>query len=139
MSKELHGNKKYLEAIAPVAANRTNGTVTGATIDRAGYNAAVEFVAQSGAVTDGSHAVQVFAGDASDMSDEAQVTSADDLVGTAPTFVAADDNVTKKIGYRGNKRYSRIKLVTTGATTGGIINAIAVLGEAQHIPSGGLT
>jgi hypothetical protein len=40
----------------------------------------------------------------------------------------------KKVGYRGPKRYSRIKFVQTGATTGGFLAALAVQGHAKNAP-----
>jgi hypothetical protein len=131
--KDMHSSIKVSPCINPAAALTGNATTTGATIDKADYDA-IEFVVQSGAVTDGQWAIQVFAGDASNMSDEAQVTAASELLGSALTILATEDGVTERIGYRGPKRYVRIKAVQTGATTGGFLSALAIQGEPRVAP-----
>jgi hypothetical protein len=132
MRADLHNNVKVSPALSPAAAITGNATTTGLTIDTVDYDS-LEFAIQTGTVTDGQWAIQVFHGDASNMSDEAQCSAAD-LLGSAPTMLATDDNVVKKVGYRGSKRYVRIKAVQTGATTGGFLAAQAVQGHARVAP-----
>jgi hypothetical protein len=131
-SKDLHNNLKLTPAINPAAAITANGTTTSATIDTQGF-ASLEFSCHSGAITDGTFTGTVYEGDASNMSDEAAVDAAD-LLGSAPAFAASDDNVVKKVGYRGSKRYVRIKFVQAGATSGGFLAATAVQGHARNAP-----
>jgi len=129
--RDLHNNIKTTTGLAP-AAITTNTTTVGATVDRQGFESC-EFAVQSGVVTDGSYAVQVFAGDAANMSDEAQAAAAD-LIGTEPTVISTEDAAVEKVGYKGGKRYVRIKVVSTGVTTGALLAALAILGNARNAP-----
>ncbi len=133
-SRDLHNNVKVSPAIDPAAIKTGNGVTTSATIDGQGFES-LEFALQSGVITDGTFTPAVYAGDAANMSDEALVAAAD-LLGTiaGATFAATDDSVTKKIGYRGTKRYARVKITQSGATTGGYISAVAVQGHAHNAP-----
>lgn len=131
-SKDLSSNVKITQAIGPQAIITGNATTVGATIDTQGFESLV-VVVKSGTRTDGTSTPQFFEGDASNMSDEAQVAAAD-LIGTMAAFAAADDNVTRKIGYRGHKRYFRVKLVGSGETTGGFMSADYIQGHARNAP-----
>ena len=118
-------------------ANRTNGTVNGTAVDlwsnsvgRQKFCTALAIV-QTGTITDGTHTVEVQESD--DNSSFAAVADAD-LQGTEPAVVAANDNVVYEIGYRGAKRYLRVVVVTTGATTGGTFGAVLVLGTPRRLP-----
>jgi len=75
-------------------------------------------------------------GDAADLSDTAAVTS-DDLVGTLAlaAFTYADDNETRKVGYVGAKRYTRITVTPTGNAAAALISAIALLGHPASVPT----
>jgi hypothetical protein len=129
-SKDLHNNLKLTPAINPAAALTANGTTTSATIDTQGFES-LEFSCQSGAITDGTFTGAVYEGDESDMSDEAVAT---ELLGSAPVFAAADDNEVQKVGYRGSRRYVRIKFVQADATSGGFLSCVAVQGHARNSP-----
>ena len=102
----------------------TTSAVNGAIIDLSGFNS-VAFVVTSGTVTDGtSYTASLTEGDASDLSGGTAV-AAGDILGTLPVFAATDDNVTKRVGYVGNKRYVRLTLTPAGATSGGVFSAVA--------------
>lgn len=132
--RDLHNNIESRPSANPAAAITGNATVNEATINRDGYES-IEWVIQSGVITDGQFAYQVWAGDASNMSDEAQVT-APELLGTAPTFVATtDNNKSKKVGYCGPKQYARLKRVQSGATSGGFMASQAILGRPKNAPT----
>lgn len=131
-SKDLVHNIKFTQAIGPQAILAGNGTLTGATLDTQGFESAV-VVVYSGTITDGTGTPTLYEGDAANMSDEAAV-AAGDLDGALTAFAAADDNVTKKVGYRGNKRYIRVKIVGAGQTTGGFYGAAYVQGNARNAP-----
>jgi hypothetical protein len=130
--RDLHNNQKFSRAISPAAILSANGTTTGQTIDVVEFGS-LEFAFLAGAITDGTLTVTVYEGDESDMSDEAAVADGD-LLGTEPVFTSADANTTKKVGYKGNKRYVRVKVVQTGATTGGFIGCIATQGHPKTAP-----
>jgi hypothetical protein len=130
--QDLHSHIKVSPAISPGAAITGNSTTTGATIDTANYGS-LEFVVQSGTVTDGTMTFSMYEGDASNMSDESVVGAAD-LLGSAPAITSGEDDVTERFGYRGNKRYVRIKGVQSGATSGGYYSAVAVQGHPRVMP-----
>jgi hypothetical protein len=65
--------------------------------------------------------------DGSDMAD----APASAVLGAA-VFAATDDNTVKSLSYVGSKRYARLKIVSTGVTTGGTLGAIAVLARQRH-------
>lgn len=131
-SRDIVSNVKITQAIGPQAILAGNATLTGATLDTQGFESAA-VVVMSGTITDGTGTPGFFEGDAANMSDEAAVAAAD-LIGTMAAFAATDDNVTRKIGYRGTKRYIRVKLVGATQTTGGFFGAVYVQGHAHNAP-----
>jgi len=135
---DLNSVIKAMVSTDPAAIQAGDTTKTGATIDRAGFSA-LEFFFISGAITDGTFTVTIYESDASNMSGETAVADKD-LIGRANgfTFVgttAADDSTIKQVGYKGSKRYVRAKIVQTGATTGGFIMAMAMLGCPVFAPT----
>jgi hypothetical protein len=130
--RDLHNNLKPSRGISPAAVLTANGTTTSQTVDRTDFGS-LEFIFQSGVITDGTFTSTIYEGDASDMSDEA-VVAATDLLGTAPVFATTDDNVVKRVGYKGSKRYVRAKVVQAGATSGGFISCLAVQGHPKTAP-----
>jgi hypothetical protein len=108
----------------------TNGNI----IDLQG-NESATFDIFSGAITDGTYLPNIQEGDDSALGDATSVT-ADYLVGTYAdaTFVAADDQTHKTIGYVGKKRYIRLQLISSGVTTGGMFGAGAILGDPKRAP-----
>lgn len=134
-SRDLHNDIKLTLALAPQAIT-SDTTTTGATIDTQGF-ASVEFAIASGVLTDGTYTPAIYESDDSGMSGETAVTAAGDLLGTIAgvTYTAgAPDSTVKKIGYRGSKRYVRLKIASTGTTSGGLMGAVAALGNARNAP-----
>lgn len=129
MSADLVHSIKAQNGLSPATLTDTAGV--GAIIDTQGFES-LTFLILSGTVTDGtSYTPKLDEGDASNLSDAAEVAAAG-LVGTiaGATFAATDDNKVKKLGYRcGPKRYVRLTLTPAGATSGGAFSAIAVLGH----------
>ena len=130
--RDLHNNINGARGISPAAIISANGTTTGQTIDTVGFGS-LEFLFLAGAITDGTFTVTIYEGDASDMSDEAAVADSD-LLGTEPVFASTDDNLVKRVGYKGSKRYVRAKVVQTGATTGGFLSCLVVQGHPKTAP-----
>lgn len=140
MTRRAYNEVLVTPSINPGA--KVNGTVNGTGVDL-WYNAlgAVDHqkfrsavvVFQTGTVTDGSHVAHLQ--DSDDNSTYADADAAD-IQGSLPTFTtnAAHDNAIAEIGYHGVKRYVRAQLVTTGATTGGVIGAVVVLSEPRRRP-----
>lgn len=125
-SSDLYNNAKASVAIANQYA--TASLVTGETIDTQGFQGvsfAVNVTQGAGTGLSGSnyYTVQVFEGDASNMSDEAQVSSSG-ILGTVPTISGLGQY---EFGVISNKRYLRLKLAETG-TASGQFYGVAVLG-----------
>lgn len=140
--KDLHNQVKAQRVIAPLAIG-ANATKTGKVIDRQGFGG-VEFVASYGAVTTTGTIVTlvVFEGDVTGT----MTSVADaDLVGTEilaslPVQATArtsevGKNVTKRVGYKGTKRYVRVDAVQTGTTSVGCVGVEAILFNPQVAPT----
>lgn len=134
-SQDLKNEIKTETAIAPLTVTG-NGVTTGLTIDTEAFQgfSSLTFAFTSGVITDGTLTASVEEAALADMSD-AVVVGAAGLIGTLPVFLATDDAVSKRVGYRGDKRYVRVKLTQTGATTGGIIGCTAILGHPGAAPT----
>lgn len=119
--------RESASAMALTSATRTNGTANGTTVDRAAANLSspsILFVITTGTVTDGSHA---FAVQESDDGSAWTTAPAAVVQGAAVTVAAAGTNSVFEAGYTGSKRFARLTVTTTGATTGGTYSAAAVL------------
>lgn len=114
---------------------RTNGTVNGTTVDLGIYGndfRTALFIVSTGTITDGSHAFKIQ--DSPDGTNWTDVPTAR-RQGTAPTVVAANDDTLFEVGYIvGTQQYVRLVVTTTGATTGGVFSAVAVLSGASSSP-----
>ena len=138
MQTDLCNEIHLARAISPVVITAGNITLTSQTIDRAGFEA-TGFLIATGALTDSLFTCDVYADTASNMGTEAAAVAAE-LIGQAPAFVitgtaGADSNKAFKVFYAGVKRYVRLKIVQSGATTGGYINALAIQGKARNMPT----
>lgn len=119
--------RESMSVMALTSSARVNGTANGATVDRGALNLSnptVLFVITSATVTDGTHAVAV---QESDDGTTWTAAPASAVQGTAPSIAAAGSNTVFDVGYNGGKRYCRLTVTTSGATTGGIYSAAAVL------------
>ena len=113
----------------------TNTTNTGDSIDLAGFNSA-GFYIFSGTLTDGVYTPSIEDSDDNTNWTAVSASNLNKTIATA-TFTATDDNVCKSIGYIGSKRYVRLKIVSTGVTTGGTLVAVAFLGTSTFAPVSG--
>lgn len=110
----------------------SNTTTTGAVVDTGAPGAAtqakmVTFVLAFGAITDGSYALQVFEDDVVGMGTETQV-AASRVFAAATTFTSTDTLGVKAFSVKHNKRFLRLKLVSTSVTTGAAnVQAAALL------------
>ena len=125
----LTNNAKAVRALDHA---QITSTATGDTIDCAGYSQ-VDFFLHTTAAggADGSNyfTSKVYEGDASNMSDEAEITDTKRISGTKTVFNDATNqaDAVNKFGVAvGVKRYMRLKLAETG-TADLTVNAIALL------------
>ncbi len=124
-----------LAVLALTSAARTNGAANGVAVDTNQFNnncRDVMFVITTGTITDGSVAVTVEESDSSGSGFAAVDSSC--VLGSLPTIVAADDDTVKSFGVRPTKRYVRVVATTSGATTGGVFSATAILGNGSLHP-----
>lgn len=99
-------------------------------IDTQGFYG-LTFVAESTAYTDGTYTLQVL---------ESDTAAAPDFTATAADFVIGSGTISAvdapaKIGYVGKKRYARLRIVSTGVTTGATLTATAIRGVPQDAPT----
>ena len=111
------------------AATVATTDVVGSTIDMEGYES-ILFIAQFGAITDGTPALKAGQGALSDGSDAA------DLAGTSTALAITDDNACAMLDLvRPQKRYITPTVVRGGAT-GAVLNGIiAIQYNARHKPT----
>lgn len=132
-NQDLHNNIKATRVVGPVAIG-ANATKTGVIIDRQGYGG-VEFVCSYGAVTTTGSIVTVQISEG-DVTGTLTSVADGDLIGTetlasllatTPRTSGVAQNVSKRVGYRGNKRYVRCNTISTGTTSVGCVAVTALL------------
>jgi hypothetical protein len=139
---DLHNNVKAQRVIAPVAIG-ANATKTGKVIDTQGYEA-VEFVASYGAVTTTGTIVTLLVKEGDVTGTLTSVADAD-LLGTEalaslPVQATArtsevGKNVSKRLGYKGSKRYVSVDAISTGTTSVGCVCVEALLYSPNVAPT----
>jgi hypothetical protein len=139
--KDLHSNVRTKTVISPLAIG-ANATKTGLVVDRQGYGG-VEFIASYGAVTTTGTVVTLVVkegdvtgtmtsvADASLLGTEALAS----LLAATPRTAGTTKEVTKRIGYVGNKRYVSVDAVQTGVTSVGVVGVAAVLHSPNVAPT----
>lgn len=132
--RSLYSQSLAVKALA--SATVQTGTTNGIAIDTAVFSnnfRDILFIVHSGALTDGSYAITVEESDSSGSGYAAVDTWR--VLGSLPTFASTDDNVWNSFGVRPTKRYVRIVITATSATTGGVLAATAVLGNGGNNPA----
>lgn len=133
-NREMASEIKQLNAF-DIQTISSDTTTNGDIIDLQGFDSCT-FLFQTGTVTDGDYTVLIQEGDDSGLSDAAAVADADLTATEASVSFTADtdDNVVSKIGYIGSKRYVRFNVVSANTTSGAVVGAQAVLGDASFAP-----
>jgi hypothetical protein len=128
MRTSIYRKSKSVLALTSATRNNTGSPFAGTTVDR--FQAGVTeyrsmlFVLSTATMTDGSHVVTVQ--DSDDGTTWATPASGE-VQGTGPTLTSTDGSKIFEVGYSGAKRYARLQVTVTGATTGGVYSAICVL------------
>jgi len=127
---------RLLPAVALASAAQTTGVANGASVDLGKFGNDFEsalFVIQAGTITDGTHVATL-----QDSPDGTTWTDVDaaHTQGGPVSLGSAQSNTVAALGYLGGgpARYVRLVLTTTGATTGGVIGAVAVMAEGSNDP-----
>lgn len=134
-------NVQIKRVLSPVSV-ADNTAQVGQIIDRAGYDS-LTYIIAIGSVASGTatFAVTLQEGDQANLSDAATVANTDMITqtpGTAPLTAAgfqfdSDDQV-RKVGYIGNKRYTRLTITPTNNAAAALMVAVAVLNDANVRP-----
>ncbi|MDY6960317.1 MAG: hypothetical protein SV862_00240 [Pseudomonadota bacterium] len=122
--------------ISPVSV-ADNTAAVGQIIDRQGFESLTYIIATgSVADADATFAVLLEEGDASNLSDAVAVAD-EALIGTEALagFQFDDDNETRKLGYVGGKRYTRLTITPSGNASAALIAAVAILGYPHLAPT----
>lgn len=137
---DLHNNVRTKSVIAPVAIG-ANATKTGVVIDRQGYGG-VEFVASYGSVTTTGTVVTLVVKEGDATGSLTSVADAN-LLGTetlaslaaGARVAGTSKEVTKRVGYKGSKRYVSVDAISTGTTSVGCVGVAALLHSPQIAPT----
>lgn len=138
--RDLHNAIRTKTVISPLAIG-ANATKTGIVIDRQGYGG-VEFLASYGAVTTTGTIVTLVVKEGDVTGTLTSVANAD-LLGTealasllaGARVAGTGKEVTKRIGYKGVKRYVSVDAVQTGVTSVGVVGVAAILHDAALAPT----
>lgn len=129
MNNDLHNNLKLTRVISPIS-QAGNTAIVGAIIDRQGYGS-LEFGITLGTITTAGTAYTALLEHADELAfNVTNVAVPDaDLLGTEAlaSFVDSEVNTTKKLGYKGNKRFVRLTMTPAGNTGASTMSAVAVL------------
>ena len=130
-------NEINVKRVLSPASVADNTAQVGEIVDSKGFNSLTYLIATGSlADADATFTVLLEDGDAANLSDAAAVADAY-LLGTEAlsSFIFSDDNKCFKLGYIGNKRYTRLTITPGANASAALLSAIAVLGEAQIQPT----
>lgn len=130
-SRDLKNRIKPSSVINPAAAKTSTTTAT--SVDAQGYES-VTYLVQNGVVTDGTHTPSIEESDS--LGSGYSAVAAADLIGSFSAITSATTAGTvQRVGYRGGKRYTRLVVTVSGATSGGFYTAQCVLAHPRRIPT----
>lgn len=138
--KDIHSTVRTAEALAPAALTTAAGRA-GKVIDTAGYGG-IEFLVNYGSVTATNATIAVVLKEGDVTGTMTSVADADMLGTELLAGIAAGartsgvgKNVTKRIGYKGGKRYVELDIGAATVTAATIISAVALLHDANISPT----
>ena len=122
--------------ISPVSEAGTTALV-GEIIDKKGFES-LTYVIATGSIADADATFTVLLEESDDsgMSGAAAVADAD-MLGTEvlAAFQFDDDNETRKLGYIGSKRYTRLTITPVANASAALVSAVAILGHPMIAPT----
>lgn len=135
----LHYETKAVVSIEPVAVGTTGTGKSGVKVDRKGWRRA-EILFSYGAITSATavFTATLLAGDttgamASVADADLEGTESGAGVAAATRVDGSTEKITKRLGYKGNKRYLQAKIVSAG-TAGTPVAATVLLSEPEVAP-----
>ena len=132
--KDLHSVINTLQVVAPVSfANNT--PLVGAIVDRQGFDS-VEYSISLGtnAGVAGAYTVLLEEGNAANLSDAATVTAMLGTIANA-SWAYTDVNKTRKLGYVGGMRYTRMTITPAANAAAVLVSVTAILGNPVNSPT----
>ncbi len=140
--KDLASYIKVSRDIEPRVIMAGGATYTGQVIDRQHFDNLTHIII-TGVLTDGVYTCNLYEDTDIAMGAETKVESVD-LIGQTKDFVitgtaGVDTDKAVKVGYKGSKRYTRLKIVQSGQTTGGYICSVCVQSSPDYAPVAGAT
>ncbi len=133
--RDLANNIAVRAVIAPAVIS-DNTAAVGSVVDRRGFDS-LAYVIATGTLADADATFTVLL-EESDASGSGFTAVADiDLIGTeaGASFVFSDDGAVRKLGYVGNKRYTRLTITPAANSGSAPISAVAILGHAANRPA----
>jgi hypothetical protein len=134
--KDLFNAIHPLRVISPVSVADTTAQV-GQIIDKKGFES-LTYVIATGSIADADATFTVLLEESDDSGMSGATAVADaDLLGTEvlAAFQYDDDNETRKLGYIGSKRYTRLTITPVANASAAVIAAVAVLGSPAIAPT----
>jgi hypothetical protein len=135
--KDLMNRIHPVMVLAPNAAITDNTAKVGAIVDRKNFES-LTYVLLTGTDADADAAFTVLLEESDDsgMSGAVAVDDAD-LIGTEvlAAYNFADDGEPRKLGYKGNKRYTRLTVTPANNTGNFFLAAVAIMGHPQLKPT----
>ena len=129
-------------SVGPVAVGTTGTGQTGKIVDRKGYRR-VEFIFSYGAMTATSAVVSVVVKEGDVTGTMTSIADADLegtelLAGVAAAATRTSDVsklVTKRLGYKGSKRYVQVSKLSSTVTAATVVGAVVLLSEPESSPT----
>ena len=130
-------NEINVKRVLSPASVADNTAQVGEIVDSQGFNSRTYLIATGSlADADATFTVLLEDGATANLADAVAVDNAY-LLGTEAlaSFIFSDDNKCFKLGYIGNKRYTRLTITPAANASAALLCAVAVLGEAQIQPT----
>ena len=134
--KDLLNNIHTKRVLSPASVADTTAQV-GQIIDRQGFDS-LTYVILTGSLADVDATFTVLLEESDDAAMGSATAVADaDLLGTEALagFQFDDDNETRKLGYLGIKRYTRLTITPVANASAALLAAVAVLGHPSILPT----
>lgn len=134
--KDILNSVHTVQALAPVSFSNNNPLV-GNIIDRAGFDSLVYSIALgANAGAAGTYTVLLEEGNSPTLAD-ASTVAATDLNGSIAnaSWAFTDVNKTRKLGYTGSKRYTRMTITPASNSAAALASVTAILGNPVVSPT----
>jgi hypothetical protein len=134
--KDILNNVHTVQVLAPVSFSN-NTPLVGNIVDRAGYDSLVYSIALgANAGTAGSYTVLLEEGNSPTLTDASTVATTDMNGSIAnASWAYTDVNKTRKLGYTGSKRYTRMTITPASNSAAALASVTAILGNPTVAPT----